>query len=145
MLKRDITYEDFDGNSVTEVFYFNISEAEIVEMEVSYDIGLSEMIQQVVKSKDNKTIVKIFKDIILLAYGQKSEDGKRFVKSDQLREEFQQTNAYSALFLELATVEDAAAKFLLGALPRSMAANAQKAIDQLEVVDVNVPPSPPTV
>ena len=117
MLKKTITYPDYNGNDRTEDFYFNLTKAEIMEMEMSTSGGLTEMIQRVVASQDAPTIVKIFKDLVLRSYGQKSLDGKRFIKNDQLREEFSQTEAYSILFMELATDADAAAKFVNGIMP----------------------------
>lgn len=120
MLKKTITYPDYNGNDRTEDFYFNLTKAEIMEMEMSTSGGLTEMIQRVVASQDAPTIVKIFKDLVLRSYGQKSLDGKRFIKNDQLREEFSQTEAYSILFMELATDADAAAKFVNGIMPADM-------------------------
>lgn len=140
MLKREIAYEDFDGNQVTDIFYFNISKPELIELEVEYDKGFGAMIQSVIDANDHKTLIKRFKDIVLLAYGQKSEDGKRFIKSDQLREEFAQTAAYSALFMELATDDNAAVIFLKAALPRDMAGEMDKATPPTP----SIPPTPIT-
>ncbi len=142
MLKRPISYEDFDGNQVTDVFYFNISKPELIEMEVEYEGGLGKMLQSIIETNNHKELIKKFKEIVLLAYGQKSEDGKRFIKSDQLREEFSQTAAYSALFIELATNDNAAADFLKGALPKDMGIEIDKAVSQKTVP--SSPPSPPT-
>lgn len=117
MLKKTITYTDYNGVERTEDFYFNLSKAEIMEMEMSTTGGLAEMIQRIVQAQDAPAIIKIFKDLVLKAYGQKSPDGKRFIKSDALREEFEQTEAYSNLFMELATDSDAAAAFVNGIVP----------------------------
>ena len=117
MLKKTITYTDYNGVERTEDFYFNLSKAEIMEMEMSTTGGLAEMIQRIVQAQDAPAIIKIFKDLVLKAYGQKSPDGKRFIKSDVLREEFEQTEAYSNLFMELATDSDAAAAFVNGIVP----------------------------
>jgi hypothetical protein len=124
MLKQSITYEDFNGNKQTKDFYFNLSKAEVAEMELSTKDGLSEALKAVIATEDPKQIVQTFKDWVLRAYGEKSEDGQRFVKNDQLREEFQQTNAYSELFMLLATDADAAAKFMKGILPADMGIDA---------------------
>lgn len=121
MLKKSVTYTDYNGNERTEDFYFNLKKAEIMEMELTTSGGLAEMIQRVVASQDTPTIVKIFKDLVLRSYGQKSLDGKRFIKNDQLREEFEQTEAYSIIFMELATDADAAAKFVNGIIPADLA------------------------
>lgn len=117
MLKKTITYTDYDGNSRTEDFYFNLSKAEVTEMELSADGGLSKMLEKIVASQDNKRIMEIFKDIIIKAYGEKSPDGKRFIKNDALREAFTQTEAYSELFMELATNAEAASAFINGIVP----------------------------
>lgn len=112
MIKKTMTYEDYNGNQRTEDFYFNLSKAEVMEMEMSTSGGLAEMIQRVVAAQDQPSIIKIFKDLILKAYGVKSPDGKRFIKSEELSTEFAQTEAYSQLFMELATDADAAANFV---------------------------------
>lgn len=117
MLKKTMTYVDYNGNERTEDFYFNLSKAEVMEMEMSTTGGLAEMIQRIVAAQDAPAIIKVFKDLVLKAYGIKSPDGKRFIKSDALREEFAQTEAYSDLFMELATDADAAAKFVNGIVP----------------------------
>lgn len=117
MLKITKTYEDYNDNERTEDFYFNLTKAEIMEMEMSTNGGLAEMIQRIVAAQDGPSIMKLFKDLILKAYGQKSPDGKRFIKNDAIKEEFAQTEAYSMIFMELATDADAAAKFVNGILP----------------------------
>ena len=120
MLKKTITYTDFSGNERKEDFYFNLTKAEIMEMEMGTTGGMAEMIQRIVAAQDAPAIIKIFKDLILKAYGQKSPDGKRFIKNDEIREEFVSTEAYSQLFMELATDADAAAKFVNGIMPADM-------------------------
>lgn len=124
MLKKTITYTDYNGSSRTEDFYFNLSKAESMEMEMSTSGGLSEMIRRIVAEQDMPAIVKIFKDLILKAYGEKSADGRRFIKSDEISKAFSETEAYSILFMELATDADAAAKFVNGIVPNDAAANA---------------------
>ena len=119
MLKKTITYTDYNGTERTEDFYFNLTKAEVMEMEMSTSGGLAEMIQRIVAAQDSPAIIKIFKDLVLKAYGEKSLDGKRFVKSDDMREAFSQTEAYSILFMELATDADAAAKFVNGIIPEA--------------------------
>lgn len=117
MLKKTITYIDFDGNERTEDFYFNLSKAEIMEMELSMPGGMAQMLNKIVAAQDGEKIIKIFKEIILKAYGEKSPDGKRFIKSEELSTAFSQTEAFSQLFVELATNADAAAKFVNGIIP----------------------------
>ena len=101
--------------------YFNLSKAEIMEMELSTAGGLSGMIQNIVKTQDGPAIMKIFKDIILKSYGKKSPDGKRFEKSEEISKAFEQTEAYSVLFMELVTDADAAAAFVNGIIPSDVA------------------------
>ena len=122
MLKKTITYVDYDGNERTEDFYFNLTKAECAEMELSYDGGLSKMMNQIVASQDSKRIIEIFKELILKAYGEKSPDGRRFIKNKDLREAFAQTEAYSELFMELATNADAATVFVNGIVPSGVQA-----------------------
>lgn len=118
MLKKTITYVDYNGNERKEDFYFNLTKAELMEMELSTTGGLAEMIQKVVSTQDGPAIIKIFKDLVLRAYGEKSADGKRFIKNDELKEAFSQTEAYSELFMELATNAEAAAAFVNGIVPK---------------------------
>ena len=127
MIKKTIPYTDYNGNERKEDFYFNLSKAEVMEMEMSTQGGLAEMIQRVVAAQDQVSIIKIFKDLILKAYGVKSPDGKRFIKSKELSDEFSQTEAYSNLFMELATDADAAAAFVNGIVPAEMAKQAELA------------------
>ena len=117
MLKKTITYTDYNGIERTENFYFNLSKAEIMEMEMSTSGGLAEMIQNIVAAQDAPAIIKIFKDLVLKAYGEKSPDGKRFIKSEEISTAFSQTEAYSIIFMELATNADAAAEFVNGIIP----------------------------
>lgn len=131
MYKKTITYEDFNGEERKEDFYFNMTRAEVTEMELSIDGGLSEMIKRVTEAKDVPSIVKIFKDLVLRSYGMRSPDGKRFIKSPQLSEEFSQTQAYSDFFMELATNSEAAANFVNGIMPQDMQAKSAS----LEIVD----------
>ena len=120
MLKKTITYTDYNGSERTEDFYFNLTKAEIMEMEMGTTGGLAEMITRIVAAQDQPAIIKIFKDMILKAYGEKSADGKRFIKSDEISAGFAQTEAYSIMFMELATDADAAAKFVNGIVPADM-------------------------
>lgn len=117
MLKKTITYTDYNGITRTEDFYFNLTKAEIMEMQLSTNGGLDVMIKKIIDSQDAPSIIKIFKELILKAYGEKSDDGKRFVKSKEISEGFAQTEAYSQLFMELATDTDAASKFVNGIVP----------------------------
>ena len=121
MLKKNIKYTDYNGVEREETFLFNLTKAELMEMEMGTTGGLAEMIQNIVQTEDAPAIIKIFKDIILKAYGEKSADGKRFIKVNDagapLSIGFSQTEAYSQLFMELATDADAAANFIKGIIP----------------------------
>lgn len=112
MYVKTITYTDYDGEERTENFYFNLNKAEIAEMDLSANGGFKTMINEIIAAKDNARLVQLFKSLILKAYGVKSQDGRRFIKNEQLREEFSQTEAYSELFIELASDADAAAEFI---------------------------------
>ena len=117
MLKKTITYTDYNNVERTEDFYFNLTKAELMEMEMGAVGGLSGMIEKIVSAKDAPAIIKVFKELVLKAYGEKSADGKRFIKSKEISEAFAQTEAYSQLFMELATDADAASKFVNGIAP----------------------------
>lgn len=118
MLKKTITYTDYDGNERTEDFRFNLTEAEIAEMEMSAQGGMERMINKIVAARDSEKLVKLFKEIILKAYGEISDDGRRFIKSKDLSDAFAQTEAYSILFMELATDHEAATAFVNGIMPK---------------------------
>lgn len=121
MIKKTITYTDYNGKERTEDFYFNLTKAEATEIEASTKGGLQEMVEQIIDAEDTASLVKIFKELILKSYGEKSADGRMFVKVDpngyRLADNFAQTEAYSVLFTELATDADAAAKFFNGVIP----------------------------
>ena len=121
MYKKTITYPDYNGEEIKEDFYFNLTKAEILEMQLEQEGGLAEKIQAIVDSKNVPELIKIFKELILRSYGKKSDDGKRFIKSPELSREFTQTEAYSELFMELATDSDAASAFINGIIPANLA------------------------
>lgn len=118
MLKKTIEYVDYNGTPRTEDFYFNLTKAELTEMEVSVEGGFAKLLERIVEENDMKKIVEMFKEVILKAYGEKSEDGRRFVKNEQLAKDFSQTEAYSVLFMELSTDAKAAAAFMNGLAPQ---------------------------
>lgn len=117
MLKRNIKYTDFDGNERAEDFYFNLTKAEVAQMEMSTEGGFAKMLEKIVAEKDSKRIIEIFEDLILKSYGEKSPDGRRFIKTQELRDSFSQTEAYSELFMSLANNADLAAEFVNGIIP----------------------------
>lgn len=125
MIKKTLTYKDYNDVERTEDFYFNLSKAEIAEMQLETEGGLGEYIQKIVDAKSQVEIVKLFKKLLLKSYGVKSPDGRRFIKSEALSEEFTQTEAYSILFMELATNSEAASAFVNGILPKDLPAAAE--------------------
>lgn len=128
MLKKTIAYTDYEDNERKEDFYFNLTKAELTEMELSTVGGLKKMLEKIVMEQDTTKIVAIFKGIIEKAYGEKSDDGKRFIKvvnGKRLVEDFEQTEAYSNLFMELIGDADAASAFIKGMLPLDL----QKELD----------------
>ena len=120
MLKKTITYTDYNGVERREDFWFNLSKAELMEMELGVTGGLAEYKRRIVSAQDQPSLIKIFKDIILKSYGEKSADGKRFVKSKELTEAFMQSEAYSELFMELSSNAEAAAEFVNGIVPKDL-------------------------
>ena len=130
MLKKTIKYTDYNGVEREEDFYFNLSKAEIAEMELEIPGGMTAMLQRITAAKDTPSLVKIFKDLILRSYGEKSADGKRFIKSAELNESFSQTEAYSELFMELATNADSASAFINGIIPADVAKASKKQIPE---------------
>ena len=121
MIAKTIKYKDYNGTEREDKFFFNLSKAELTEMELSIQGGLSDMIHGIVEAKNTPEIIKIFKKIILKSYGEKTADGKRFRKTDDngnpLSIAFSETEAYSILFMELANDDEKAAEFINGVMP----------------------------
>lgn len=117
MLKKTIKFTDFNGNEREEDFFFNLTKSEILKMEMGESGGLTEKIKRIVAAQDTPAIMEVFEDLISRAYGEKSADGKRFVKSKEISEAFMQTQAYDELFMEIATNEDKAAEFINAIVP----------------------------
>lgn len=145
MRKEVITYTDFNGEERTENFYFNLTEAELLEMDMTTVGGMREMLSRIIQEKDNSRIIKEMKHIIALSYGKKSDDGRRIIKNDAILDDFRETNAYSQLFMKLATDGDYAAKFINDVIPetvknRRAAANDEpvevEALPEAEVVRI---------
>ena len=120
MLKKTITYTDYDGIERTEDFYFNFTEAELMEWQLVTNGGLTSYVQKIVDAKDQPRLITLFKELLLKAYGIKSDDGRRFIKSDKISEEFSQSPAYSILYMQLVTDDKVAADFVNGIIPAKL-------------------------
>lgn len=130
MLKKTITYTDFNGEKRTEDFYFNLSKAELTEMQLSVNGGMTEYLNKIVNSQDNVEIFNTFKTIMFKAIGEKSVDGKRFIKNQDIRDSFEQSEAYSELLITLLQNPDEAAKFIDALIPQDI----KQPVEKLEVV-----------
>ena len=137
MLKKTVTYVDYNGNTRTEDFYFNLTKAELTEMNLSTTGGLEQMIRDIVSAQDTPKIIAIFKELLLKAYGVKSADGRRFIKSKELSTEFSQTEAFPIIYMELLTEEGSADKFMTGILPADLQGNLQTALSDNNVENLN--------
>lgn len=130
MYKITETYTDYDDNQRTEDFYFNYSKAELADLQFSVAGGLAGMIDKIIKTNDIPELVKLFRELIQKAYGQKSNDGRRFIKSPELTKEFTETVAYSQIYMRLATDSKAAQEFINKVVPKSMKDKMQQANQQ---------------
>lgn len=120
MLKKTIKYTDYNDNHREETFYFNLSKAELSEMQLSAQGGLEALIKRIIEEQNVPEIIKILKEIILKAYGEKSDDGKVFMKSPELSHKFECTEAYSELFMEIVSTPENAMSFINGILPEEI-------------------------
>lgn len=140
MIKKTITYTDYNGVERTEEAFFNLNEAEVTELELGVTGGWSEMAKKIIETKDLPSLIKIFKELLFKSYGVKSPDGRRFIKSQELSIEFSQTEAYSKLFMELATDDVAAAEFCNQVLPTKIQeaakAKEQAATDAGKMIEI---------
>lgn len=134
MIKKQITYTDYDGNERTESFWFALNQAELLEMNLEKNGGLSNMITRITETNDYAELSRILKDLIRRSYGVKSDDGKRFVKSPAMTDEFIQTEAYSEMFTELVTDANATSEFITGIIPQKLAAQVVAEQKKLEAV-----------
>lgn len=124
MLKKTITYTDYNDMERTEDFYFNLSTAELMELKLTTPDGYDGYMQNIVNAQNNQLLIKIMKDLIIQAYGEKTLDGKQFVKvgpsGNKLSTDFVQTEAFSKMFMELVTDSDAASSFVMGIMPKDL-------------------------
>lgn len=121
MIVKTVTYTDFNGNERTESFWFHLSRPELTEMLLGIDNNIETYIKTIIKSENYYEIVKIFKKLLLEAYGEKSEDGRRFIKLPEKTKEFSESEAYSVLFTELTTNEEKASEFVNGLISKDTA------------------------
>lgn len=133
MLKKTITYTDYNGVERKEDFYFNLTKAELMDMQLTTVGSYTEMVKAIIDTKDIPQLIKLFKEIILKSYGIKSPDGKRFMKSEEISREFAETEAYSILYMELVTDEKAGADFVNNIVPADLAAEAKKMQENGEI------------
>lgn len=122
MIAKEIKYMDYDGIEHVEKFYFHMNKAELIEMNMGIEGGMEAMLRRIVETQDVKRIMEMVKDLIKASYGEKSGDGKRFIKNDELLEAFMQSEAYVELFMELAADADKLGEFVRGILPADIAA-----------------------
>lgn len=132
MYIKTIEYKDYSGNQRKEDFYFSFNEAEIMEMELSTEGGFDQWITRIANAQNTPELIKLFKSLILMSYGERSLDGKKFIKKDPvtgrpLAEEFEQSAAYPVLFMELATNTEAATEFINKVIPENAAEAVEKA------------------
>lgn len=120
MIKKTITYTDYNGQSQTEDFYFNLSKIELTRLDLSKDGGYESMINKIISEGNVSKIFEMLEEIVTLSYGEKSEDGKQFVKNDTIRQNFVNSAAYQELVFELISDENAAAKFVTGIVPQDL-------------------------
>lgn len=139
MYSRKVKYEDYDGNQREVECYFNLNKAEVLELQMSWDGGLEKVLKRIIEEHDQKRMIEMFKMIMLKSYGQKSIDGNRFIKNEQLTEEFTQTEAYSELFMLFATDADAASEFVNGILPKSLLDEAKKLEEEQKAAQIAGP------
>lgn len=130
MLKKSITYTDYNGVERSEDFFFNLTKTELTEMNLEVSGGLGGLVEKITKTQDTPKIIKLFKEIILKSYGEKSLDGRRFIKNEELTQSFVETEAYSQLFMELATNDVAASAFIKGIIPSDLAEAMDKESEQ---------------
>ncbi len=126
MYVKEIEYTDFNGVARKEKFYFNLTKAEILDMELGKTGGLTEYVQKIIEAQDTPAIMALFKTLLLKAYGVKSDDGRRFIKNDQVREDFEQTQAFSDLYMMLALNDDEASNFINSIIPDDMKASEEQ-------------------
>jgi hypothetical protein len=120
MIKWTITFDTYDGETLTEDFYFNLNKAELIQMQFDVNGAYGAFIERISNERDLKRLGEEFRKIILMSYGKKSDDGRLFRKSQEMRDDFEQSEAYASLYMELLTDSDKAVKFVRGILPKDL-------------------------
>lgn len=145
MIKKTLSYVDLDGNVQNDDYYFHLSASELIEWEASREGGMVDFIERIVKESNAGAIMEEFKNLILMSIGERSDDGKRFIKDEQIKRNFRWSLAYDTLFMELATNAESAVEFIQGILPADLekAASAVKVADELAAG--TTPPKPITL
>lgn len=129
VLKKDITYKDLEDNEVTETFYFNLSKAELAELELKYKGGFGGFLRTVIEAQDANAIIGTFKAILSMSVGRKADDNRRFIKDPDTISAFMDSGAYDVVFMELLSSEEAAAQFINAIVPDGMAAEIVAAVE----------------
>lgn len=127
MYKENVTYTDFDGNMRTETLHFNLTETELLEMQITTAGGLDTKLNEIIAANDQKSLMTLFKDLVLRAYGVKTPDGRRMIKNKAVRDEFTQTEAYNVFFMSLVTNAEKAVAFVKGIVPKELSYEAAQA------------------
>ena len=135
MYKKTLKYTDYDGNEREEDFYFNLSKAEILEMQLSVEGGFVSYIQKIISSQDVPSLISVFKELVLKAYGEKSSDGRRFIKSKDISEAFSQTEAYSDFFMQLVMDSEEATKFVNSIVPADISQDANRVNNNVAIAN----------
>lgn len=136
MYKKTITYTDYNDVEQTEDFYFNLSKAELMKIQIQNNGTLQAKLERLMNTRETSEIAQIFQDIIDMSYGIKSDDGKRFIKNQEVLDAFKQSEAYSELYVELTTNTDAAVEFITGIIPAKIAEQLDK--DEIEKIKSQV-------
>lgn len=135
MLKKSITFSDYNGVERTEDFYFNLKKSELLELQLSVEGGLTQYIQKLISQQDMPKLMELFKRIVKASYGIKSDDGRRFMKSEEIYKEFEETEAYSELFMEISTDDKKAAEFFNAIIPPELQNDGKN--EPAQVVQIN--------
>ena len=126
MLKKEITFENYDGTEKKETYYFHINEVELLELDTDTQAGFVATVEKIGKEQDRKALFELFKRIILMSIGERSPDGNQFVKNDEIRQRFMHTPAYSALFVEILSDANKASAFINGVIPKALQEEAKR-------------------